>query len=115
MQNNERKYLNEDKFQKNKKMLTKVGIIIMAVGVIAGLTLILIGVIKANNSSGPGTTKQELETRKIELENELGLLENQYDRLSDQVSAERLDAGTTDKYYELKAQRDAMYREITDN
>lgn len=76
-----KKALNEETYQKNKKKITKVAIIVLVVGILIGGSLIVAGLIKqikvnsnySEESKGRlqekiATEKQKLETKKEELE-----------------------------------------------
>lgn len=143
MQHKENDYLNEEKHQKSKKKLGRIARIIMSVGVLAGVFLIVFGQVKAANIEKTmmadlearleqeridnenliqqlQVTKQELEAEKqqsavskAELESQIEALEAQKNTLSKQQTNEFLSRGFSEKYYDLKAQMDAISRDIS--
>ena len=133
----ENKYLNEDKYQKSKKKITRVAAIIMIAGIICGLSLIATGIIKNSSLEKAAQTEQEnISTEKAELQAKLDELEPRRDELLSQKTEElelRLDEletqkkdlekqknqefranGFSDRYDELQSELDDVNKEIAD-
>jgi len=133
----ERTYLNEEKYQKNKKKLTKTAIIIMTIGVIIGLSLIAAGIIRNINFDQKAKAEHEknvvekegLEIRLEELEANLDELisreremlemrleelEPQKEELEKEQRDELRAGGFSDRYYELDKAINEIRKEITD-
>lgn len=103
-----KKYLNEETYQKNKKKVTRLALIILIVGVLIGGSLIVTGLIKQGKvnsqysednkviiSQQLETEKQNLISKKAELEAKIEPVETQIKKLE-----RELFTGFDDAYYE---------------
>lgn len=90
----ENKYLNEEKYQETKKKLITLSIIIFVVGLILGLSLIIIGAVKSSNyknSISKVTTKDvsSIKERISELKEKIkgiDVFSDEYEELEDELS-----------------------------
>ena len=116
---NTKEYLTEENYQKTKKKISKVAIIILTLGILFGGSLIAIGLVKQNNISSKyseenrANEEKRLETERTKLKNDLALekqnlldsktvLENKIKPIEDEIK--RLKRvpfnGFNDAYYE---------------
>ena len=88
------KYLNEEKYQETKKKLITLSIIIFVVGLILGLSLIIIGAVKSSNyknSISKVTTKDvsSIKERISEIKEKIkgiDVFSDEYEELEDELS-----------------------------
>lgn len=98
---NEKQYLNEEKYQKTKKKITIVAILVLIIGLLIGGGLIATGLKKYNQT--------KLSTEEInEVQNEIDSYNNQLASLKDQLSQERRNNGFSETYYNLENQIDKI-------
>lgn len=95
--NNKKEYLNEENYQRTKKKITTIALVILIVGVLIGGGLIATGLIKSSNvesSVDTGRTKEVIQAEIDTLNEELVPLEAQ-------KTKEFMNNGFTEKYYSL--------------
>ena len=94
------KYLSEEKYQKNRKKISVVALIILIVGLLLGGSLILLGITKINNvnseysDNNKETISAKLEVEKTKLENKKEELKSkgiEYDAFADYEDGEVYD------------------------
>lgn len=110
-------YLNEQKYQQTKKKISMASIIILVVGILLGLTLIVVGAVRMSAVD----KKYELEelTRPTaksveEIETEIDALNDELVTLKAQKSREFEENGFSEKYYELDNKISKKQSQISD-
>lgn len=117
---NKKEYLNEENYQRAKKKISIIALIILVVGVILGLSLIITGAIKqakvnsqySENSKAKlqeklETEKKNLEFKKSELEEKIKPIENEIKKLEREPFT-----GFNDAYYERKDKIEELKKSI---
>ena len=131
-----KKFLNEEDYQRNKKKITKIAIIILIVGILIGGSLIVTGLIKQNETNSQYSEdskadlqkqiddeRQNLLTKKEELEQviqesvndiqtQIDNLETELATLKAEQSNEFRANGFSEKYYTLENNIDKVNSEI---
>lgn len=97
-----KEYLNEERYQKNRKKLAKISLLVLIIGCIIGGSLIVIGATKIKNVNSKYSSDSQAElTKQIETEKEK--LEKRKEELEEQGIKYNVVAKYTDgKEYELK-------------
>ena len=103
-----KEYLNEERYQKNRKKLATVSIIVLIIGCIIGSSLIVIGATKIKNVNSKYSSDSQAElTKQIETEKEK--LEKRKEELEEQGIKYNVIAKYTDgKEYELRLITDVL-------
>ncbi len=115
-----KKFLNEERYQKNKKKITMVAILVLIIGLLVGGGLIATGISKQRkiNSNYSQNSKakltKQLATEKQNLENSKATLEEKIKPIEDQIkSLDREEfTGIDDAYYERKDRIEELKKSI---
>ncbi len=131
-----KKFLNEEDYQRNKKKITKIAIIILIAGILIGGSLIVTGLIKQNETNSQYSEdskadlqkqiddeRQNLLTKKEELEQgiqeSVNDIQTQIDNLETELAALKAEQnnefranGFSEKYYTLENNIDKIDSEI---
>ena len=123
---NKKEFLNEENYQRGKKKLTKIALIVLVVGVLIGGSLITTGLIKQSKINSQyseeskaaklaqlegekkqltedlQTEKQNLIASKTTLENKIKPIEDQIKKLEREKTDVFMNGGFNDKYYEIE-------------
>ena len=95
--NNKKEYLNEENYQRTKKKITSIALVILIVGILIGGGLIATGLIKSSNvESSVDTTR----TKEV-IQAEIDTLNNELVPLKAQKNQEFFANGLSEKYYTL--------------
>ena len=94
-----KEYLNEETYQKGKKKITKIALIVLIVGILVGVGLIVTGIVKSSNVengeiTGNGRTKEVIQA-------EIDALNNELIPLQSQKRQEFSNNGFSEEYYRL--------------
>ena len=74
-----KEYLNEETYQRTKKKITKLSVIIFIIGITIGIGLITLGIIKNNNAQNEQDKLSKADSERLtEINNEKHLLNNEY-------------------------------------
>ena len=115
-----KKFLNEERYQKNKKKITMVAILVLIIGLLVGGGLIATGISKQRkiNSNYSQNSKakltKQLATEKQNLENSKATLEEKIKPIEDQIKSLDRDefTGIDDAYYERKDRIEELKKSI---
>ncbi len=99
----DKKYLNEEKYQKVVKKLSKISIIILILGLLIGGGLIAYGFFKSNEKTTPAVVKEE-EKSEEDIKAEIQALENEIAPLEAKKAEEFTQNGFSEEYYRLSNQ-----------
>lgn len=98
-----KEYLSEEEFQKNKKKIINISVIVLIVGVLVGVALIVVGVMKGKNYTADTTnqrTEVEIKADIDTYEEELRLLEQEEkDLMRESSDIFMEDQEHSDRYY----------------
>lgn len=107
---NKKEYLSEEEYQKNKKKITKIALIILIVGVLIGGSLIATGIIKSINFVGSDSNGRTAEVIQVEID----ALNDELALLKAQKSEEFGNNGLSEDYYRLQNEISNKNSEISD-
>ena len=99
----DKKYLNEEKYQKVVKKLSKISIVILILGLLIGGGLIAYGFFKSNEKTTPAVVKEE-EKSEEDIKAEIQALENEIAPLEAKKAEEFTQNGFSEEYYRLSNQ-----------
>lgn len=121
----DKKYLNEETFQKNKKKITKVALIVLIVGVVIGLGLIITGLILSHNATGINidinSEQENSETLRdeSEVQADINTIQPKINSLNSEILALELELldiqmseGMTDNYYTKQQEKESKETEL---
>ena len=98
----EKEYLNEERYQKNRKKIARISLIVLVIGCLIGGSLIVLGVVRNKNVSSKYSSESRAELTK-QIETEKKKLEKSKEELEEQGVEYNAVAKYTDgKAYELK-------------
>ena len=98
----EKEYLNEERYQKNRKKIARISLIVLVIGCLIGGSLIVLGVVRNKNVSSKYSSESRAELAK-QIETEKKKLEKSKEELEEQGVEYNAVAKYTDgKAYELK-------------
>lgn len=123
----EKKYLNEETYQENKKKITRLAVIVLIVGVLIGGSLIVTGIVKATTAKTELTDKQtertesdvqkeidDIDTQINQIDLDITTLKNEKTKLqNEQSKIFQEDKGFSDRYYAKNEEITAKENEIT--
>lgn len=124
-----KKYLNEETYQENKKKITRLAVIVLIVGVLIGIGLIITGAVLSHNAQGINinlTSKEEKDAEENVVQREeseiqedinnvkpkISSLESEVMMLEAELSLLNLTEGYSDKYYEKKNEIETKETEL---
>ena len=105
MDNKNEKYLNEEKYQQGKKKLIKISKIILILGLLIGISLIVVGIVKYNNVRENSTNNTEEVTRtEEEIQNDIDNITAELNSLKAKKNQEFTNNGFSEEYYRLETE-----------
>ena len=107
MENKE--YLNEERYQKNKKKLITVALIVLIVGVLSGVGLIATGIVKSLNVK----TTENVRTKEV-IKSEIDDLNSELVTLQAQMSKEFTNNGLSEEYYRLSNEVSSKKKQVSE-
>lgn len=120
-----KKYLNEETYQKNKKKVTKLSLIVMIVGIIIGLGLIITGLVLSHNvdknnininskqeNSEPLRTEAEVQADINTIKPKLNSLQSEIDAIELELMKIQITEGRNDNYYAKQQEKENKETEL---
>lgn len=119
-----KKYLTEEHYEKGKKVILTVAIIVLVIGITIGVALIIGGISKLNstseNSSNNTTieedamTEEEIDLKIAEIDNQINEINQNLNSLKAEKSQEFMANGFSEKYYEIDSEIETENKKISD-
>lgn len=119
-----KKYLTEENYEKGKKIILKIAITILVIGIVIGISLIVAGILKINstseNSSNNTTieedamTEEEIDLKIAEIDNQINEINQNLNSLKAEKSQEFMANGFSEKYYEIDSEIETENKKISD-
>lgn len=121
---NKNEYLNEENYQKTKKKLTVIALIVLIAGVVIGVSIIATGVVLSHNAKGynikltPEENKKSLRTES-EVEEDIIKISPKVDSLNSEVNSLKMELwsiqmkeGLSDNYYAKQKEKEEKETEL---
>lgn len=115
MENEKKEYLNEESYNKNKKMLIIIAVVIFIIGLVIGGFLITKGIQKQKNNDNVTTTasNENSNRTKEDIQKEIDTLNTELSALKSQEDQEFQNNGFSEKYYSLDSEIDSKEDKIS--
>ena len=117
MDNKNEKYLNEEKYQNDKKKLIRISKIILILGLIIGVSFIILGIVKYNSVRENVATKEEVVTdtrTEEEIQDEIDAINDLLPSLKARKNQEFSENGFSEEYYRLDQEVSNKEQELRD-
>lgn len=121
----DKKYLNEETFQKNKKKITRISLIVLIVGVVIGLGLIITGLVLSHNATeinidlNPKQENTETLRTESEVQADINTIQPKINSLQNEIAALgmelwgiQMSEGMTDNYYTKQQEKETKETEL---
>ena len=118
-----KKYLTEGNYEKGKKTLLKIAIVVLVIGVIVGVFLIVAGILKINSSSenNNNVTVEENNVTSAEIDLEIAEIDNQINEINQNINSLKAEKsqefttnGFSEKYYQIDSEIETQSKKISD-
>lgn len=119
-----KKYLTEERYEKGKKVILTVAIIVLVIGITIGVALIIGGISKLNSTSENSNnnttieedamTEEEIDLEIVEIDNQINEINQNINSLKAEKSQEFTANGFSEKYYEIDSKIQDENKKISD-
>lgn len=119
-----KKYLTEEHYEKGKKVILTVAIIVLVIGITIGVALIIGGISKLNSTSENSSnnitieedamTEEEIDLKIAEIDNQINEINQNLNSLKAEKSQEFMANGFSEKYYEIDSEIETENKKISD-
>ena len=120
---NKKKYLTEENYEKGKKVILKIAIAVLVIGLLIGIGLIVAGVSsfnskeEVNDNTVPyeesGKSLEEINLEIENVENQINEINQNINSLKAEKNKEFMANGFSDKYYEISSEIDSENSKIS--
>ena len=121
-----KKYLTEEHYEKGKKVILKIAIAVLVIGIILGVFLIVAGIMKLNSTSESSInndnsvveedamTEEEIDLKIAEINNQINEINETLNSLKSEKNQEFMANGFSEKYYEIDSEIETENKKISE-
>lgn len=119
-----KKYLTEENYEKGKKVILKIAIAVLIIGIVIGVSLIVAGILKINSASESISdntiveedtmTEEEINLKITEIDNQISEINQNINSLKAEKNQEFMDNGFSEKYYEIDSEIEIENKKISE-
>lgn len=119
-----KKYLTEEHYEKGKKVILTVAIIVLVIGITIGVALIIGGISKLNSTSENSNnnttieedamTVSEIDLKITEIDNQISEINQNINSLKAEKNQEFMANGFSEKYYEIDSEIESQNKKVSE-
>lgn len=119
-----KKYLTEENYEKGKKVILKIAIAVLIIGIVIGVSLIVAGILKINSASESISdntiveedtmTEEEINLKITEIDNQISEINQNINSLKAEKNQEFMANGFSEKYYEIDSEIESQNKKVSE-